>query len=339
MRKKALVTGVRGQDGAYLSQLLLEKGYEVIGTDRRRVDQDNWRFKYLGIEDDVQIRYMDLLDEGNINRTIKEEQPDEIYNLAAQSFVAASFDQPTLTSNVDAMGVLRLLEAVRTFAPEARFYQASTSEMFGKVVETPQKESTPFYPRSPYGVAKLFAHWMVKNYREAFNIYGCSGILFNHESPLRGLEFVTRKITHHVAQMNYGKTDPLVLGNMDASRDWGYAKEYVEGIWRMLQQDTPDDYVLSTGETHTVRNFVEWSFEIIGKEVVWEGEGSDEKGYDTKSGDVIVRISEQFYRPAEVNTLLGDPTRANDELGWKATTKAFELTKVMMESDLALVKG
>lgn len=335
--KKALITGIRGQDGAYLAKLLLEKGYEVWGADRRSGDSSNWRLKELGIEKDVNIVYMDLLELTNIMRTIEKIQPDEIYNLAAQSFVGVSFEQPILTAEIDAMGVLRLLEVVRTLKPDTKFYQASTSEMFGKVQEIPQTEKTPFYPRSPYGVAKLFGHWITVNYRESFNIFACSGILFNHESPLRGIEFVTRKITYTLAQIRYGLKDKLILGNLDAKRDWGYAKEYVEGMWLMLQQDKPDDYVLATGETHTVREFVEKAALIAGFDIEWEGEGVNTKGINKKTGKIIVEVSPEFYRPAEVDILIGNPQKAKEKLGWQPKTKFEDLVRIMMEADLERV--
>ena len=338
-QKTALITGVRGQDGAYLSQLLLEKGYHVIGTDRRRVDQNDWRLKYLGIENDVQIEYMDLLDTGNVYRTIQKFKPDEVYNLAAQSFVKVSFDQPELTANVDAMGVLRLLEAIKIFSPDTKFYQASTSEMFGKIREKKQSELTPLYPRSPYGVAKVFAHYLTINYRESFDLFACSGILFNHESPLRGLEFVTRKITHAIASIKLGHQDLLVLGNMDAQRDWGYAKDYVEGMWRMLQHDVADDYVLATGETQSVRTFVNHVFAIAGMPVEWEGVGIHEIARRKDNGKVVVSISEDYYRPAEVDVLLGDPTKAYETLGWKAKTDCRALAEVMYKSDFNIINA
>lgn len=337
MKKKALITGIRGQDGAYLAKFLLEKGYEVWGGDRRSGDSSYWRLKELGIEKEVKIIYLDLLELTNIIRVIERIQPDEVYNLAAQSFVGVSFEQPILTAEVDAMGVLRLLEAIRIVKPDIKFYQASTSEMFGKVQEIPQTENTPFYPRSPYGVAKLFAHWITVNYRESFNIFACSGILFNHESPLRGLEFVTRKITYGLARIKYGLQDKLVLGNLNAKRDWGYAPEYVEAMWLMLQQPHPDDYVIATGETHTVREFVEKSAQVAGFDIEWEGEGINTKGIDRKTGKVIVEVSPEFYRPAEVDILIGNPAKAKEKLGWKPRTKFEELVKIMMEADLERV--
>jgi len=339
MAKRALITGIRGQDAAYLAKFLLEKGYEVWGADRRSGDSSNWRLKELGIEKDVKIVYMDLLELTNIMRTIDKIKPDEIYNLAAQSFVGVSFEKPFLTTEIDAVGVLRILEAIRTLKPDTKFYQASTSEMFGKVQEIPQNEKTPFYPRSPYGVAKLFGHWITVNYRESFNIYACSGILFNHESPLRGVEFVTRKITYSLARIKYGLQDKLVLGNLDAKRDWGYAKEYVEGMWLMLQQEEPDDYVLATCETHTVREFVERTAEIAGFKIEWEGEGVNTKGIDKNTGKIIVEVSPEFYRPAEVDILIGDYSKAKEKLGWEPKTKFDKLVEIMMEADLKRVKN
>ena len=334
MSKKALITGIRGQDGAYLAKLLLEKGYEVWGADRRSGDSSFWRLKELGIEKYVKIVYMDLLELTNIIKVIKEVQPDEVYNLAAQSFVQASFEMPILTADVNALGVLRILEALRNFKPDAKFYQASTSEMFGKVQAIPQDEKTPFYPRSPYGVAKLFGHWITVNYRESYNMFACSGILFNHESELRGLEFVTRKITYGVAAIKHGLQDKIILGNLDTKRDWGYAPEYVEGMWLMLQQETPDDYVLATGETHTVKEFVEKAFEVAGFRIVWEGEGIETKGIDEKTGKILVEVSPKFYRPAEVDMLIGNPEKAKKRLGWKPKTKFEDLVKIMVEADL-----
>jgi len=338
-KKTALITGIRGQDGAYLTELLLSKGYRVIGTDRRRVDTNNWRMNSLGIkDDDLEYIYMDLLDIGNINRIIQKYQPDELYNLAAQSFVGVSFEQPMLTTDVDALGVLRILDAIRTFSPHTKFYQASTSEMFGKVLETPQSEKTPLNPRSPYGVAKVYGHFITKNYRDSYDMFTASGILFNHESPLRGTEFVTRKITLAVSNMHHGLQEKLVLGNMDAQRDWGFAKEYVEGMWRMLQAEKGDDYVLATGETSTVRKFVEASFAKVGQQIEWEGEGAEERGIDKSTGKTIVEISPDFYRPAEVELLLGDATKAKEKLGWEATTKFEKLVDLMMDADLKLVE-
>ncbi len=338
MNKTALITGIRGQDGAYLGRLLLEKGYTVFGADRRSGDSSNWRLKELGIENEIKIVYMDLLEFENVYRIIEKIQPDEIYNLAAQSFVHTSFEQPILTSEVNAIGVLRLLEIIRTLKPETRFYQASTSEMFGDVQETPQTEKTPFYPRSPYGVSKLFAHWSTVNYRESYNMFACSGILFNHESPLRGLEFITRKITYGIAKIIYGLQEKIVVGNLDAKRDWGYAEEYVQGMWLMLQQDKADDYILSTGETHTVREFIEYAFDCAGFEIRWEGQGAKTKGIDEKTGKTLIEVSPEFYRPAEVDILLGNPSKAKEKLPWQPKTKFEELTRMMTEADIKRVK-
>jgi len=339
MAKTAVITGIGGQDGAYLAQLLLEKGYKVVGTDRRRVDQHYWRLNKLGIRKDIEVAYMDLLELGNIFNVMKKYQPDEVYNLAAQSFVGASFEMPLLTADVDAIGVLRILEAIRTVSPHTKFYQASTSEMFGEVLETPQKETTPLNPRSPYGVAKVFGHYIVKNYRESYDMFACSGILFNHESPLRGLEFVTRKITNAVAMIKLGKQEKLSLGNMDAKRDWGFAKDYVEGMWRMLQHEKADDYVLSMGEMYSVRSFVEICFKKAGFDIEWKGTGLDEKGYDTKSGKCLIEINEKYYRPAEVELLLGDSSKARNVLSWNPKTSFEELVDLMLENDINEVKA
>ena len=334
MTKKAIITGIRGQDGAYLAKNLLEKGYEVYGADRRSGDTTFWRLNESGIAGDVKILYMDLLELTNILRVIEKIKPDEVYNLAAQSFVGTSFDQPIITADINAMGVIRLLEAVRIAVPDAKFYQASTSEMFGKVREIPQSENTPFHPRSPYGVAKLYAHWATINYRESWNMFACSGILFNHESPLRGMEFVTKKITMAVAAIKKGKQDKVVLGNLDAKRDWGFAGDYVEGMRLMLQQDEADDYVLATGETHSIRDFVVEAFRYIDAEIEWSGEGVNEKGIDKKTGKVMVEVSPDFYRPAEVELLIGDPSKAKEKLGWEPAVKFQELVRMMVEWDL-----
>ncbi len=338
MPKVALITGIRGQDGAYLAKLLLEKGYEVYGADRRSGEGGFWRLKELGIEKDVKVVYMDLLEFTNILRTIEKIKPDEIYNLAAQSFVAASFEQPILTSDINSLGTLRLLEVIRTVKPDTKFYQASTSEMFGKVKTLPLNEESYFYPRSPYAVSKLFAHWITVNYREAYNIFACSGILFNHESPLRGTEFITRKVSLAVARIKYGKQDKLVVGNLDAKRDWGYAPEYVYGMYLMLQSDKPDDFVLATGEAHFVREFIEEAFRVAGFEIYWEGKGLEEKGRDAKTGKVLVEVSPEFYRPAEVDVLVGDYSKAKKILGWEPKTNFKELVRIMVEEDLRRVR-
>jgi len=336
--KKAIITGIRGQDGAYLSKLLLEKGYKVYGADRRSGGSDNWRLKKLGIANHVKIFYMDLLEYSNIKEVIKSVMPDEVYNLAAQSFVDTSFKQPILTADVNAMGVLRLLETIKEIKPDAKFYQASTSEMFGKVRETPQSEKTPFHPRSPYAVSKVFSHYITLNYRESYNMFACSGILFNHESELRGLEFVTRKITSTLAEVKYGLAEKVVLGNLDSKRDWGYAPEYVYGMYLMLQHEKPDDYVLATGETHSVREFIEKSCKVLDFDIVWEGEGIDSKGIDRKTGKVIVEVSKEFYRPAEVDMLVGDYSKAKNILGWQPQTRFDRLVEIMADSDLRKVE-
>ncbi|MFS2006395.1 GDP-mannose 4,6-dehydratase [Duganella sp. CT11-25] len=334
--KKALVTGITGQDGAYLAELLLEKGYEVTGTYRRTSSVNFWRIEELGIQSHPNLNLVeyDLTDLGSSIRLLQNAQPDEVYNLAAQSFVGVSFEQPVTTAEITGVGPVNLLEAIRIVNPKIRFYQASTSEMFGKVQAVPQKEDTPFYPRSPYGVAKLYAHWMTVNYRESYGIFGCSGILFNHESPLRGREFVTRKITDSVAKIHLGQLDVLELGNMDAKRDWGYAKEYVEGMWRILQADQPDTYVLATNRTETVRDFVSMAFKAVDVSIAWSGEAENEIGTCQKTGKVLVRVNPKFYRPAEVELLIGDPAKAHKELGWKPSTTLEQLCQMMVEADL-----
>jgi GDPmannose 4,6-dehydratase len=334
--KKALITGITGQDGAYLAQLLLEKGYQVTGTFRRSSSVNFWRVAELGIEKHPNLSLVeyDLTDFASSIRLIETIRPDEVYNLAAQSFVGVSFDQPLTTTSITGIGAVHLLEAIRIVHPKARFYQASTSEMFGKVQAIPQVESTPFYPRSPYGVAKLYAHWMTVNYRESYDIFGSSGILFNHESPLRGREFVTRKITDSVAKIVLNKLDVLELGNLDAKRDWGYAREYVEGMWRILQADHPDTFVLATNRTQTVRDFVTIAFKAAGLGIEWQGQGESETGRCSKTGNLLVRVSPKFYRPAEVDLLIGDPSKAERELGWKATTTLEQLCQMMVDADL-----
>ncbi|RZJ01599.1 MAG: GDP-mannose 4,6-dehydratase [Brevundimonas sp.] len=333
MQKKALVTGITGQDGAYLAKLLVEKGYKVYGAHRRSSSLDLARIRYLSAHDDVELVDMDLLDCTNISNVIRRLQADEIYNLAAQSFVGASFSQPVYTADANGVAVARILEAIRSGSPHSRFYQASTSEMFGKVQETPQSERTPFYPRSPYGVAKLYGHWITINYREAYDLHASTGILFNHESPLRGIEFVTRKITDAFARIRAGQLDVLTLGNMDAERDWGFAGDYVEGMWRMLQQDTPGDYVLATGRTTTIRRFVELAANAFGYEVEWSGEGVNEIGLDKTTGRQLVGIDEKFYRPSEVDLLIGDPSKARDELGWTASLSLEGLVALMCDAE------
>ncbi len=339
MSRIAFITGITGQDGSYLAKSLLEKGYDVYGGARRNSTRNLWRLDYLGITDKVKIVDFDLLEYSNMFEIIKELKPHEFYNLAAQSFVKTSFAQPLTTSDIDGIGVLRILDILKLISPETRFYQASTSEMFGKVQEVPQKESTPFYPRSPYAVAKLFAHWMCTNYRESYGMFCSSGILFNHESPLRGTEFVTRKITLKVAAIHKGDQTPLEIGNMDSKRDWGYAAEYVEGMYQMLQQEKPDTYVLATGETHTVREFIEHAFQVVDMELAWEGEGAQEVGRDKKTGRLLVKINPEFYRPAEVELLIGDASKARAELGWEAKMKFVELVELMTKSEFDAEKS
>ena len=336
--KKALITGITGQDGAYLSKLLLDKGYEVYGAFRRTSGLNLNGLKYLRVDDKVKYLPLELLEFTNIYRAIEKIQPDEIYNLGAQSFVSLSFEEPIYTADVTALGSLRVLEAIRAVNPKIKFYQASSSEMFGKVQSIPQKEKTSFYPRSPYAVSKLFSHWITVNYRESYGIFACSGILFNHESPLRGLEFVTRKITYSVAQMKLGLKTELKLGNIDAKRDWGYALEYVEAMWLMLQQTDPDDYVVATDETHSVREFVEQAFQHVGFDILWEGEGVKEKGIDKKTGKTLVEISPEFFRPTEVDILKGDYSKAKEKLGWQPRTKFGDLVEIMIEADIKRVE-
>ena len=320
-KKKALITGITGQDGAYLSKLLLDKGYQVYGLLARRSSPTIWRLEYLKVLDKVTLLEGDLTDIASISRALLASEPDEVYNLGAQSFVATSWEQPLLTAGATGLGALHILEALRQVRPQARFYQASTSEMFGKIQEPMQSEKTPFYPRSPYGVSKLFAHWMTINYRESFNIFGCSGILFNHESPLRGIEFVTRKVTDAVARIKLGAQDKLALGNIDAKRDWGYSGDYVEAMWLMLQQDAPDDFVVATGRTTTVRDMCRIAFDHVGLDY-----------------EKYVVIDPRFYRPAEVEVLLGNPAKAKAKLGWEARTSLEDLMRMMVDADLARVK-
>ena len=334
--KKAIITGITGQDGAYLAQLLLEKNYEVYGAYRRTSSVNFWRIEELGIKHHPHLHLIeyDLTDQASSIRMVSSIKPDEIYNLAAQSFVGVSFDQPLATAHITGLGAVHLLEAIRMVDTNIKFYQASTSEMFGLVQEVPQKETTPFYPRSPYGVAKLYAHWMTINYRESYNIFASSGILFNHESPLRGQEFVTRKITDTVAKISLGKQEFLELGNMDAKRDWGFAKEYVEGMWRILQADKPDTFVLATNRTETVRDFVTMAFKAVDITLKFVGEGEEEQGIDTQSGKVVVKVNPKFYRPAEVELLVGNPQKAKDILGWSPKTSLEELCAMMVKADL-----
>jgi GDPmannose 4,6-dehydratase len=338
MAKSALITGISGQDGSYLAKFLLERGYRVIGAHRRNSTVAAGRLVELGIAKDVELIDIEMLEASNIRHVLQQVQPDEIYNLAAQSFVALSFSMPLYTCDVDALGVLRLLEAVREVCPTARFYQASSSEMYGKVQQVPQNESTPFYPRSPYGVAKLFAHWAVVNYREAHALFACSGILFNHESPLRGLEFVTRKVTDGLARIALGQQATIALGNLDAKRDWGFAGDYVRGMWMMLQQEEPGDFVLATGRTTTVRDFVEKAATEFGFELEWVGDGVGARGMDRRSGRAIVAVDSAFYRPAEVDLLIGDASKAKATLGWEAETSLEELIKMMAKADYDRVK-
>jgi len=334
--KKAIITGITGQDGAYLAELLLNKGYEVYGTYRRTSSVNFWRMEELGIENHENLHLIeyDLTDQANSIHMVKDIQPDEIYNLAAQSFVGVSFDQPLATAHITGLGCVHLLEAIRIVNPKIRFYQASTSEMFGDVQEIPQKETTPFWPRSPYGAAKMYAHWMVVNYRESYDMFASSGILFNHESSLRGREFVTRKITDSVAKIKLGKLDCIELGNMDAKRDWGFAKDYVEGMYLMLQADKADTYVLATNRTETVRDFVTMAFKAIDVELAWKGTAEAETATDKATGNVVVKVNPKFYRPAEVDLLIGDPSKAKKELGWEPKCTLEELCAMMVKADL-----
>ena len=334
--KTALITGITGQDGAYLAELLLNKGYSVYGAYRRTSALNFWRIDELGIDKhpDFHLIEYDLTDTGSSVRLLERTKPDEIYNLAAQSFVGVSFDQPETTAQITGLGALRLLEAIRIVNPQIRYYQASTSEMFGKVQEIPQKETTPFYPRSPYGVAKLYAHWITLNYHESYNIFGCSGILFNHESPLRGIEFVTRKITSAFARISLGKQECVELGNLDAKRDWGYAKEYVEGMWKMLQQGSPDTYILATGRTQSIRDFVEMAAKAVNINLEWHGSYSKEYAIEPQTGKIRVRVNPEFYRPAEVDLLIGNPSKAKNILGWAPQTTLEQLCQMMVEADI-----
>jgi GDPmannose 4,6-dehydratase len=333
---KAVITGITGQDGAYLSELLLGKGYTVYGAFRRTSSVNFWRIQELGIEmhPNLHLVEYDLTDLSSSIRLLQATEASEVYNLAAQSFVGVSFEQPITTGEITGLGALNLLEAIRVVNPKIRFYQASTSEMFGKVREIPQTESTPFYPRSPYGVAKLYAHWMTINYRESYGIFGTSGILFNHESPLRGLEFLTRKVTDGIAKIKLGKLDTIELGNLDAKRDWGFAREYVDGMWRMLQADKPDTYVLATGRCESVRDFVTMTAKVAGFDLRWEGEGVNEVGIDRFSGRTMVKVNPKFYRQAEVDLLIGNPEKAKKKLGWEAKTTLEQLCEMMVDADV-----
>ncbi len=334
--KNALITGITGQDGSYLAELLLEKGYNVYGIWRRKATVDYGNIAHL--KDKITLIYADMTDSVSLVTAMKISQADEVYNLAAQSFVSASWDTPIGTADINAIGVTNMLEAIRIVKPEARFYQASTSEMFGLVQETPQKETTPFYPRSPYGVAKLYGHWITKNYRESYNMFACSGILFNHESERRGLEFVTRKITDAAVRISLGLQEYVELGNLDAKRDWGHSKDYVRAMWLMLQQDTPDDYVIATNETRTVREFAETAFRCVGIDIEWQGSGIDEIGINKANGKTIIKINPSFFRPAEVDFLLGNPEKAENQLKWKREISFSELVERMVKNDLELVK-
>ncbi|WP_275545422.1 MULTISPECIES: GDP-mannose 4,6-dehydratase [unclassified Pseudomonas] len=338
--RTAVITGITGQDGAYLAAFLIDKGYRVFGTYRRTSSVNFWRIEELGIAEHPSLELVehDLTDLSASIRLLQMAEPDEVYNLAAQSFVGVSFGQPLTTAEITGLGAVNMLEAIRIVNPKIRFYQASTSEMFGKVQETPQVESTPFYPRSPYGVAKLYAHWMTINYRESYDIFGTSGILFNHESPLRGKEFVTRKITDSVARIALGKQNVLELGNLDAKRDWGYAKEYVDLMWRMLQAEEPDTFVIATNRTETVRDFVNMAFKAVDIQLEWSGSGEDEQGVDVNTGKTLVQVNPRFYRPAEVELLIGNPQKAQDVLGWKPHTTLEQLCDLMVKADLERVK-
>lgn len=334
--KNALITGITGQDGSYLAEFLLEKGYNVYGLMRRKSVVDYGNVDH--IKDKIKFIYADMTDGVSLINAMKISQADEVYNLAAQSFVATSWEQPIATAEIDAIGVTNMLEAIRIVKPKARFYQASTSEMFGLVQEIPQKETTPFYPRSPYGVAKVYGHWITKNYRESYGMFACSGILFNHESERRGLEFVTRKITDAVARIKFGLQDHIELGNLNSKRDWGHSKDYVRAMWLMLQQESPDDYVIATNETRTVREFVEIAFEHIGITLEWQGIGVDEVGKDAATGKILVKVNPAFFRPAEVDILLGDCSKAEKKLGWKREISFRELVQRMVDNDIALIE-
>jgi GDPmannose 4,6-dehydratase len=329
--KKAFITGITGQDGSYLAELLLEKGYEVHGMLRRSSTFNTERIDH--IFDKINLHHGDITDSSNINHLLSAIKPDEIYNLSAQSHVLVSFEVPEYTAQVDALGTLRILDAIRIHCPNAKFYQASTSELFGKVQEIPQSETTPFYPRSPYGVAKIYGYWIVKNFREAYNLFACNGILFNHESERRGKTFVTRKITIGLCEIKAGKRKTIKLGNLNSKRDWGYAPEYVEGMWRMLQLDAPEDFVLATGKTYTIREFIEKSAPYVGFDIEWKGTGVDEKGIDKNTGNIIVEVDTKYFRPTEVDLLIGNPAKAKKLMGWETKTDIDELARIMMEAD------
>lgn len=335
LRKRALITGISGQDGSYLAEFLLDKGYDVYGIVRRKSKVDYGNVEH--IKEKINFIYADMTDIVSLINAVNVSRPDEVYNLAAQSFVGTSWEQPIATADIDAIGVTNMLEALKVAAPLARFYQASTSEMFGLVQEIPQRETTQFYPRSPYGVAKLYGHWITKNYRESYDMFACSGILFNHESERRGEEFVTRKITKAVANIKLGNQEFIELGNIDSKRDWGHARDYVEAMWLMLQQEKADDYVVATGETRTVREFVEEAFRCIGVNIAWEGDGVNEIGFDSETKKILVKINPEFFRPAEVEILIGDPKKAETLLGWKRKVTFKDLVKMMVENDLKLL--
>jgi len=337
--KKALITGITGQDGSYLAEFLLDKGYEVHGIIRRVSVFNTERIDHIMGNPNLHLHHGDVTDSSNINKLMSSIQPEEVYNLAAQSHVQVSFEVPEYTAQVDAMGTLRILDALRNYCPKAKFYQASTSELYGKVQEIPQTEETPFYPRSPYAVAKIYGYWIVKNFREAYDLFACNGILFNHESERRGKTFVTRKITNALSEIAEGKRDMLYLGNIDSQRDWGYAKEYVEAMWLMLQQEVPEDFVIATGKTYTVRFFIEQAAKHVGYDIVWEGEGVNEIGKDKKTGKQIVAINPKYYRPTEVDILIGDASKAKEKLGWETKVEIDELIQIMMENDIKLAKN
>ncbi|RLB06561.1 MAG: GDP-mannose 4,6-dehydratase [Deltaproteobacteria bacterium] len=338
MAKRALITGVTGQDGAYLAKFLLEKGYEIYGT-YKNYPPNLWRLSELGIADKVNLRELDLQTERNCTKLLQEVRPEEVYNLAAQSYISVSFEQPVATGEITGLGVARLLEAVRNVNPDIRFFQASSNEMFGKVREVPQSEDTPFHPRSPYAIAKLYGHWITINYREVYDIFTCSGILFNHESPLRGLEFVTRKITYSAAKIKEGLQEKLLLGNLNVRMDWGYAPEYVEAMWLMLNNPQADDYVIATGKAYSVREFVERAFGTLDIEIVWEGKGEEERGIDRRTGRVVVEIDPRLFRPADINLLIGDASKAHRELGWAPKTSLEKLVEIMVKEDLRRIRS